>query len=109
MIKIYFKKLSHGKLDSENFARNILAELLNIDNNRLVIEKNSFGKPYLKDYPSIHYNISHTKGAIVCAIASNPIGIDIEKKKNCNMKIAKRFFTKDEHNYILNNKTKLND
>ncbi|PTT39474.1 4-phosphopantetheinyl transferase [Chryseobacterium sp. HMWF028] len=34
-------------------------------------------KPYLKDH-QLHFNISHSKDLVVCAIAEYPLGIDIE-------------------------------
>ena len=37
------------------------------------------GKPFLKDYPDIHFNISHCKKGIACAVDSQPVGIDIEQ------------------------------
>lgn len=36
------------------------------------------GKPFLKDYPSIHFNLSHCPGAALCVIAPAPVGCDIE-------------------------------
>lgn len=36
------------------------------------------GKPYLKDYPEIFFNISHCPGLVVCAFHSRPIGADCE-------------------------------
>lgn len=37
------------------------------------------GKPYLKGYPEIHFNISHCNGLAVCAFHNHPIGIDAEQ------------------------------
>ncbi|MFA5302468.1 MAG: 4'-phosphopantetheinyl transferase superfamily protein [Bacteroidales bacterium] len=36
-------------------------------------------KPCLANYPGIHFNISHCDGAVVCALSTDPVGIDIEK------------------------------
>lgn len=36
------------------------------------------GKPFLADYPEIHFSISHCKAGIAVAVDSKPIGIDIE-------------------------------
>ena len=36
------------------------------------------GKPYLLDYPYIHFSWSHSGNAVVCAIDTQPIGIDME-------------------------------
>lgn len=42
------------------------------------------GKPTLAEYPNIHFNLSHCKEAVACAISSEPVGIDIE----CERKIT---------------------
>lgn len=36
------------------------------------------GKPYLKNNEAVHFNISHCKNSIVCAIHSADIGVDIQ-------------------------------
>ena len=36
------------------------------------------GKPFLRDYPYIHFNLSHCPGAALCVVADNPVGCDIE-------------------------------
>ncbi|WP_160138228.1 4'-phosphopantetheinyl transferase family protein [Chryseobacterium sp. c4a] len=41
------------------------------------IERSPDHKPYLKGHP-LHFNISHSKELVVCAIAEFPIGIDVE-------------------------------
>lgn len=41
------------------------------------VERSSDNKPYLKDQP-LHFNISHSKELVVCAIAEFSIGIDVE-------------------------------
>lgn len=37
------------------------------------------GKPYLKDFPNVHFNISHSGKYAVCAVSDTPIGVDIQK------------------------------
>ncbi|MCR4764657.1 MAG: 4'-phosphopantetheinyl transferase superfamily protein [Bacteroidaceae bacterium] len=36
------------------------------------------GKPFLKDYPHIHFNMSHCREAAICILADRPVGVDIE-------------------------------
>lgn len=39
------------------------------------------GKPVLKEYPHIHFNLSHCKNGILCVVDENgPVGCDIEAK-----------------------------
>ncbi len=75
---------------------------LGITNNNILFERNKYGKPYLKNLPSFHYNISHTRNAIVLAVSDNPVGADIERIQKVKLDIAKRFFTNQEETYILN-------
>ena len=39
------------------------------------------GKPYFPDYPAIQFNLSHTDGAVVCAVSSTPVGVDLERSR----------------------------
>lgn len=43
------------------------------------IAHTSFGKPYFPAYPDVHFNISHTSGAVLVGLSDQPIGVDIEK------------------------------
>lgn len=38
------------------------------------------GKPILKDYPHIHFNISHCRKGVVCILNDMPVGIDIQEE-----------------------------
>ncbi len=40
------------------------------------------GKPSLKGYSSIHFNISHCDKAVACALSEHPIGVDVECVSN---------------------------
>lgn len=36
------------------------------------------GKPYLPDYPQLHFNLSHCRNAVLCVLNDAPVGADIE-------------------------------
>ena len=36
------------------------------------------GKPFLRDYPGIHFNLSHCARAVLCVISDAPVGCDVE-------------------------------
>lgn len=59
-----------------------------------------YGKPYIREN-SIYFNLSHSGEYAVCAVSDREVGIDIQKKGVLKMKVAKRFFTENECNYIL--------
>lgn len=39
---------------------------------------NRYGKPYFQLYPDIHFNISHCRSKVVCAVSDAPVGIDVQ-------------------------------
>lgn len=45
----------------------------------LVIDADPGGKPCLRDFPDIHFSVSHTDGLVMCAIADRPVGCDVER------------------------------
>lgn len=73
---------------------------LNIENNDIEFDTNSYGKPHLINDQDYHFNISHTHNMIAVAISHNSVGVDVEKIRKIDMGISKRFFTKREQNYI---------
>lgn len=37
------------------------------------------GKPYFPEYPEVHFNISHSSGAVLVGVSDQEIGVDIER------------------------------
>ncbi|MGN0159521.1 MAG: 4'-phosphopantetheinyl transferase family protein [Brotaphodocola sp.] len=53
-------------------------------------------KPYIKDHPGIHFNLSHSGFMVMAAFSDHEIGCDIEKIKKENLNLARRFFHPNE-------------
>lgn len=64
-----------------------------------VIDYKRNRKPYFRDFPSLSFSISHSFPFYAVAFSDNPVGIDIEKIREVNPKIAKRMFTEKEKEY----------
>ena len=88
MNKIY---IFHHKTDCYGFVKEIACQKYNIDISTIVIERNNQGKPYLKDLPDFHFNISHSGDVQAVAVSDKNVGVDIEKLRPVNMKVTKRF------------------
>ncbi len=101
MLKIYYSKSNNLSKSSSDYIKKIISSFLSIDKKKIIIEKTEFGKPYLKDYPNIHFNLSHTKGMIVFALSDKEVGIDIERIKKFNERIPIKFFSTNEQSYIF--------
>ena len=85
-----------NEIDAYGFLESVLKEKFNIKMPE--IKKGSHGKPYFPG-TDIHFNISHSGDFKVLAIAETPVGVDIEKVRKADLRVAKRF-CENEYNYI---------
>lgn len=105
MIDVYaldthFFSASEEPIHVEPFLRSLLSERGVPQDAEIV--KNKYGKPYLKDYPKVCFNGSHSGDFLVCAFSDRPVGVDvqvIDMKKNTKA-IAKRFMTENEAYFL---------
>lgn len=59
------------------------------------------GKPYLKDFPLVFFNLSHSKDAAILAISSQEVGIDIEwRTPSDKSSVLNRFFSLEEQEFV---------
>lgn len=65
-----------------------------------VIVKGEHGKPYLKDFPHINYNISHTDGLVACGIGDRQLGIDVERIRPFRNTILRKVFSDAEKRHM---------
>jgi len=74
---------------------------LNMEEIQAEIELGEHGKPYLKRWKGIHFNISHCDGLVVCAFSDVPIGVDIEQTHDFKESLPKRVLTEREQNFLF--------
>jgi 4'-phosphopantetheinyl transferase len=93
----------------ELISRKILSEKLLTAPSYFEFKKTENGKPYL-DSKDIHFNLSHSGEWVVFAYCDRETGIDIEKVRPVNYRIAERFFSSGENDILsgLKGKRKLN-
>ena len=48
------------------------------------------GKPCFPEKPEVHFNISHTSGAVLVGVSDQPIGVDIEKIRPVSQRAMRR-------------------
>lgn len=65
-----------------------LKEVYGMDGDPEMVEQEG-GKPLLKDYPEIHFNLSHCKSAVACAIGDEPVGVDVERVRKYDDSLAR--------------------
>ncbi len=103
-IKISRKRKS--KIIADALCRKAINEYCGVNPEDIVFKYNRYGKPYVKNIP-VHFSISHSGNYVVCAVSENEIGIDIEKIRDIDSRICKRFATEAEADYISSNQNRI--
>ncbi len=66
--------------------RLLLGAILDVSPSALAFQRGPHGKPYLvldnDGSDRLHFNLSHTKGAVAIAMAREPVGVDIEMQRD---------------------------
>lgn len=81
--------------------RHILGQVLDVAPDALVFDKASKGKPFLQGH-DVQFNLSHAGRYALVAVASVPVGVDIETLSHpCDaLGLATRYFTQREASII---------
>ena len=60
-----------------------------------VVAREQGGKPCFLERPDICFNLSHSHGAVACAVHDKPIGVDIEKLRSAPKRLAGNLSDRD--------------
>ncbi len=110
--KIYsfFSDKSTLKRKESVCAKALLCEVLSsefrLTDFSVLCDKN--GKPYIKNSP-LHFNLSHSGDCVLCLCGTEKVGCDIQTKCEYKEKVAKRFFTEREYEFLCKSEDKALD
>ena len=110
-IKQRIKKLQNKQQKINSLVGNVLRKYMiksvfKIDFKDQVISFEKNGKLFLKDYPHIHFNISHSEDFVACVVADKRVGIDIQKIIPAKDNISKYVFNEITIDLINNSLNK---
>jgi 4'-phosphopantetheinyl transferase len=63
---------------SRGSLRELLARYVGVDARSLQLDAEAGGKPALRGERTLHFNVSHSGDVAVYALATNPVGVDVE-------------------------------
>ncbi|MFC3800496.1 4'-phosphopantetheinyl transferase family protein [Cohnella sp. GCM10012308] len=90
------------KLLAESLIRDLLRSRLGRQLSGAVFARNEYGKPYIKEAPDFHFNLSHSGNWVVCVVHDRPAGIDVEQLLPIDMNaIASRYFADREQELLF--------
>lgn len=94
-----------SKTLSEKILSYALLTEKGIEYDKESVVRNLWGKPMLKDYPHIHYNISHCDNYVACVTSYEyDVGIDVEKVRDFNEFAARKACSQQELERIYSKK-----
>ncbi len=65
-----------------------------------LFEYGPHGKPFIVGHPEIHFNLSHCREAVACAVSSRPVGIDVESVRQYKEDIV-HYAMNDEEQQLI--------
>ncbi len=96
VLRLKVKKKAEHKLLSEFLVKYAIKKSFGIDAKNQHIAYTEYGKPYLTNYPDIHFNISHSGNCVVCAVFSGAVGVDAQKVSEYKENLAKKVCSQNE-------------
>lgn len=87
-------------LVAELLIRGAAIRKLGLRPEQMVIERNPYGRPYLRNVRHFKFNLSHSGEYVVIALGRRPVGVDVERIDRCNQDVAERFFSPAEAEYL---------
>lgn len=103
--RFHFLKDRHHFVAARGILKKLLGTYLKLAPQSLNFSYSAFGKPFLKEHPSLQFNLSHSNQMTLIAITLNyAVGIDIESMHRiCDMDlIAQRYFSAREYEILKN-------
>lgn len=98
--RLQFDSHQHRAIASRGVLRSILGRYLNCDPKVIEFQYGTHGKPRVNvsSLPNLEFNLSHSEDLIICAIALQPIGIDVEffREMTHRDQLIKRYFSVQE-------------
>ena len=109
ILKQKIKQNADNMLIGEILAKTVIKKTFGIDIAKQKFAYLEYGKPYLPNYPDVHFNISHSGEYVACAVSDKPVGVDIQKIGECNSDVAERVCNEKELEQIENSSDKASE
>ena len=61
-----------------------------------LIARTDLGKPYIPEWPGVHFSISHTAAAAMVGLSERPVGVDIERIRPVSRRLLREVEPSEE-------------
>lgn len=95
MLKVYFFEDKENRLTLNDLSAFCYSFIKTFCPKRPIISTTKNGKPYLKYATNFHFSIAHSKNAAAIAVSDKEVGVDIEKFRIFDKRVAERVLLSD--------------
>lgn len=96
ILKQRIKQNADNMLIGEILAKVAIKKTFGIDIAKQEFAYTEYGKPYLLNFPDVHFNISHSGQYVACVVSDKPTGVDVQKISEYNFDVAERVCNEKE-------------
>ncbi|MBN1272594.1 MAG: 4'-phosphopantetheinyl transferase superfamily protein [Candidatus Aminicenantes bacterium] len=91
---------AHRALLADLLLRRLLSLKTNLPPSHFSFSLEKYGKPFLSDGNSLHFNVSHSGEWVVCIFDNGPVGVDIEQIKDIEYGLFEDCFACGEWEFL---------
>lgn len=109
-VVIYYKEIKHLTPKEQSRQGRILLKQLvfdffGVELDEQDIAQEAGGKPFYKKNPKCYFNISHCRDYVAVAVATSPVGIDVESDREVSASLLKRVLSEEERDFVIGKDT----
>lgn len=102
---LHFENSDGGFRDEHRYGQCLLTYALfrekKLRLSEQMIVRNKWGKPSLRDFPDVQFNVSHCRGLAACVLGKVPVGIDVEEIRAFSPYAARHVCSRHELDDIM--------
>lgn len=98
--KFHSKALRDRSLLGTCLIRYCISQWVSIPFRNVLIEKNVYGKPYLPEFPKLHFNVTYSGNWAVFILSEHAVGIDVEQVREIDIESVMSLFSESEQRWL---------
>jgi 4'-phosphopantetheinyl transferase len=101
LLRFYWEEDKLRGLFGDLLIRDLIRQKTGLHSQEISFSTNEYGKPLLKNYDHVHFNLSHSGVWVGGVIDNQPVGIDVEQVQSIDLGISENYFSPDEHEDLM--------
>ncbi len=83
-------------LTGDCMVRTLLRQAFGEVADTFAVHTHECGKPYCRERPDFHFNVSHSGDWIICSVSDAPVGADVERVRDIKENVFRKVLNNDE-------------